>query len=684
MSALALGLDLGGTFTDVVMIDPSSGVMWTAKTPSTPGNPALGFFDGFDKALGLASRTGKDVAAVFHGSTVATNAILEDKGARTGMLVTAGFKYVLEIGRHQIPRKEHLYAWVKPKRPVPPRLIFEVPERVLLDGSVDQAIDEDACRQAVRRLRSLGVEAVAIVFLHSYANPAHERRAAEIVHEEFAQAEVSLSSEVLPIFREYERSMTTVLNAYVQPLVGRYVRELAGGLKTRSVAAPLFVMKSNGGVFGPAIAARQPVNMALSGPAAGAIGAGFVARSSGFLDAIIIDIGGTSADVSLIRGGAPQMTNDGEIGGFPLALPIVDIHTIGAGGGSVARVVTGGGIAVGPQSAGAAPGPACYGHGGTLPTVTDANLVLGRLPVRLLDGAMAIDPELAARAIHDHIAGPLGIDVVKAAQGILRIVDNNMVGALKVVSVEKGYDPRDFALVAFGGAGPAHAGSLARELGTRTIVIPPHPGLLCALGLLASDLAYDYARTFPQRAPEQVAARIESTFAQLEAQAVADLAREGIPAARQRLQRLADLRYHKQGFELTVPVPAGRFDPQAARAMVEAFHRLHQQLYTFADRNAGVELVTLRLRAVGVMDKIAPREIAAVAEGTPAQASAARSVWFDGHGFVETPVYRRADLRAGHRIDGPAIVDQLDTTTVILPADRAGVDRYGNIVITLA
>ena len=614
---------------------------------------------------------------------MATNAILEDKGARTGMLVTAGFKYVLEIGRHQIPRKEHLYAWVKPKRPVPPRLIFEVPERMLLDGSVDQAIDEDACRQAARRLRSLGVEAVAIVFLHSYANPAHERRAAEIIREEFAQAEVSLSSEVLPIFREYERSMTTVLNACVQPLVGRYVRELAGGLEARGVAAPLFVMKSNGGVFGPAIAARQPVNMALSGPAAGAIGASFVARSSGFLDAIIIDIGGTSADVSLIRGGAPQMTNDGEIGGFPLAMPIVDIHTIGAGGGSVARVVTGGGIAVGPQSAGAAPGPACYGQGGTLPTVTDANLVLGRLPVRLLDGAMAIDPELAARAIHDHIAGPLGIDVVKAAQGILRIVDNNMVGALKVVSVEKGYDPREFALVAFGGAGPAHAGSLARELGTRTIVIPPHPGLLCALGLLACDLAYDYARTFPQRAPEQVVARIESTFAQLEAQAVADLSREGFPAARQRVRRLADLRYHKQGFELTVPVPEGRFDPQAAHAMVEAFHRLHQQLYTFADRNAGVELVTLRLRAVGVMDKIAPREVAAVAERTPAQACATRSVWFDGCGFVETPVYRRADLRAGHRIDGPAIVDQLDTTTVILPADRASVDRYGNIVIAL-
>jgi len=683
MSRLALGLDVGGTFTDVVMIDSASGVMWTAKTPSTPDRPALGFFDGFDRALGLAARTGKDVAAVFHGSTVATNAILEGKGARTGMLVTAGFKYVLEIGRHQIPRKEHLYAWVKPKRPVPPRLILEVPERVLLDGSVDRAIDEDACRQAARRLRALGVEAVAIVFLHSYANPAHERRAAEIVAEEFPQAEVALSSEVLPIFREYERSMTTVLNACVQPLVGRYVRELEGGLQLRGVAAPLFVMKSNGGVFGPAVAARQPVNMALSGPAAGAIGASFVARCSGFPDAIIIDIGGTSADVSLIRGGAPQMTNDGEIDGFPLAMSIVDIHTIGAGGGSIARIVTGGGIAVGPQSAGAAPGPACYAQGGTLPTVTDANLVLGRLPARLLDGAMAIDAGLAARAIQDHIAGPLGIDVVTAAQGILRIVDNNMIGALKVVSVEKGYDPCNFVLVAFGGAGPAHAGSLARELGTRTIVIPQHPGLLCALGLLASDLTYDYARTFLQRSPHDDVERIESTFAELEAKAAADLVREGFAIDRQLLQRQADLRYHKQGFELTIPVPGGRFDARVAHGLAEGFHSLHERLYTFADRNARVELVTLRLRAVGVMEKIAPREIGAVADGTPAQGIAARSVWFSGLGFVETPVHRRADLRAGHRIIGPAIVDQLDTTTVILPADRADVDRYGNIVITL-
>lgn len=683
MRTVTLGLDVGGTFTDVVMIEPSTGALWTTKTPSTPGNPANGFFEGIDQALGIAQRSGRDVAAVFHGSTVATNAILEGKGARTGMLVTAGFKYVLEIGRHQIPRKEHLYAWVKPKRPVPPRLICEVPERVLLDGSVDRPLDENACREGAQRLKALGVEAVAIVFLHSYANTGHERRAAGIVNEVFPQAEVAISSDVLPVFREYERSMTTVLNACIQPLVGRYVGELARGLQARGIAAPLLVMKSNGGVFGPEVAARQPVNMALSGPAAGTIGASSVARSSGFPDAIIIDIGGTSADVSLIRAGVPQMTNEGEIGGFPLALPMVDIHTIGAGGGSIARVVTGGGIAVGPQSAGAAPGPACYGHGGMLPTVTDANLVLGRLPARLLDGAMVIDPELAARAIHDHIAKPLGIGVVEAAQGILRIIDNNMVGALKVVSVEKGYDPRDFALMAFGGAGPAHAGSLARELGTRTIIVPLHPGLLCALGLLASDLTYDYARTCLQRSPAYDVARIESIFAELEAQAAADLEREGVPPDRQRMQRLGDLRYHKQGFELTVPLPAAGFDERASHAVVDAFHQLHEQLYTFADRNAGVELVTLRLRAVGTMEKIATCEIGAAGAGTAARATDTRRVWFGKLGFVATPVYRRADLLAGHRIAGPAIVDQLDTTTVILPGDTANVDRYGNLVITL-
>lgn len=684
MNGVTLGLDIGGTFTDVVMADPASGRLWTAKTPSTPADPSEGFFTGIDKVLAGTRHTAADVGRVFHGSTVATNAILEGKGAKTGLITTSGFKYVLEIGRHEIPRKAHLYAWVKPKRPVPPRLIREVPERVLLDGSVHLALDEAACRDAALALRALDVQAIAIVFVHAYANPAHEQRAAEIVREVFPQAHVSVSSEVLPVFREYERAMTTVLNAYVQPLVSRYVDALASGLRSRGIRAPLFVMKSNGGVFGPRQASRQAVNMALSGPAAGAVGASYVAALAGFANAITIDIGGTSADVSLIRNGAAQLTTEGEVGDFPMALPIVDIHTIGAGGGSVARVVEGGGLAVGPESAGAAPGPACYGRGGERPTVTDANLVLGRIPPHLLGGEIPIDPELATRAIHDHVARPLGIDVLAAAEGIVRLIDSNMVGALKVVSIEKGYDPREFSLVAFGGAGPLHAGALAALLGTPSVIVPPHPGLLCALGLLASDVTYDYARTCLQRAPDYDVARMQALLRELEATAHEDFDREGVAPAQRHTTRLADLRYHRQGFELTVELPDAPLDAASVRAAIESFHAMHEQLYTFADRAAAVEFVTLRLRAVGSMPRIALAELAAVAADTPAPVAGERAVYFAHSGFVPTPIYRREALLAGHHIAGPAIIEQLDTTTVIFPGQAAQVDRHGNLIVRLA
>jgi N-methylhydantoinase A len=680
MTRYRLGLDIGGTFTDVIMADCESGRLWTAKTPSTPADPSQGFFAGVGKVLKLTEARPSEVTAVFHGSTVATNAILEGKGARTGMIVTAGFKYVLEIGRHDIPRKENLYAWVKPKRPVPPRLIMEVSERVHLDGSVETALDEATCREAARRLKALGVEAVAVVFLYAYANPAHERRVGEILAEEFSEAQVALSSEVLPVFREYERSMTTVLNAYVQPLVGRYVGRLRQGLDERGIAAPLLIMKSNGGVFGPEQVGRQAVGMALSGPAAGAIGASFVAQGAGFPNAITIDIGGTSADVSLIREGRPQTTTEGEVGPFPMAMPIVDIHTIGAGGGSIARATEQGALVVGPESAGAAPGPACYGTGGTRPTVTDANLLLGRIPPHLLGGEIAIDPERARRAVVEYVAKPLGLDPLAAADGILRVVNANMVGALKVVSIEKGYDPRQFALIAFGGAGPLHAGELAQLLGTPTVVVPRHPGILCALGLLATDLQYDYARTSVQRASDYDLAAMEALWTTLQEEAEADLAREGVAPGRRRFFRQADLRYAKQGSELTLDAPP-RVDGAGAAELVESFHRLHEQLFTFADRAAPVEIVNLRLRAIGLMDKIALPELPAVADGTPAPPATSRRVHFREEGWVPAPVYRRDELKAGHRIDGPAIVGQLDTTTVVFPGQRARVDRYGNLII---
>lgn len=693
-----LALDVGGTFTDVLLT--GGGRLRTAKVSSVPEDPSRGFFHGIDRVLeraaaepgGAGGTNGADgagatdaIEVLLHGSTVATNAILEGRGARTGLLVTDGFKYVLEIGRAEIPRRANLYSWVKPKRPVPPRLIAEVPERVLPDGSVERALDEERCRAAARALGDAGVEAVAVVFLHAWANSAHERRAAEIVREVLPHAAVSLSSEVLPVFREYERSMATVLNARVQPLVGRYVGRIEEGLGERRMSAPFFVMKSNGGVFSPREAVREPVHMALSGPAAGVCGAAFVGAAAGWRDAITIDMGGTSADVCLVRGGVPGITKDGEVGPFPLPIPMVDIHTIGAGGGSIASATPEGSLMVGPRSAGADPGPACYGKGGEEPTVTDANLWLGRIPPHLLDGEIALDPARAETALRERVARPLGIGVDEAARGVLAIVNNNMVGALKVVSVERGLDPRAFTLCAFGGAGPVHGADLARLLGAPRLLVPRHPGILCALGLLATDLRYDFVRTRVQRPPDYDVAGAARAMEELEREAHGRLASEGVDEARRSLRRGADLRYAGQGVEITVDFPDGPVDAGAVAALVEGFHALHERLYTFADRDAPVEIVNFRVAATGRME---PLELPVVEEapapGAPAPAAGQRPADLDGGGKASVSTYRREALLAGHVVPGPAIVDQLDSTTLIGPGQEARVDAHGNLVLTEA
>ena len=682
MPTYALALDVGGTFTDVMLMQHASGQIWTAKTPSTPHDASEGFFNGINKMLQQAGVDVAEVAYVFHGSTVATNAILEGKGATIGMITTAGFQSVLEIGRHDVPRQANLYAWIKPQRPVPPRRILEVKERIWLDGTVEIPLDQDGCRAVSQDLQDMGVEAVAIVFLHAYANPVHEQEAARIVQEVCPQLPISLSSTVLPVFREYERAMATVLNASLQPLVSRYIGRLESGLQERGVRSPLFIMQSNGGIFGPQTAAQQPVHLALSGPAAGAIGASAVGRLAGYPSAICIDMGGTSADVCLIQDGTPAVTHEGEIGSFPLHVPMTDIHTIGAGGGSIASVTAQGGLTVGPQSAGAMPGPACYDQGGTAPTVTDANLLLGRIPPHLLDGEVPLNPNRARQAITEHIATPLGLDPYEAAAGILQIVNNNMVGALRVVSVEKGYDPRDFALIAFGGAGPLHAGPLAELLGTPTVLIPPHPGILSALGLLSTDLKHDAMRTFLQRGPVYDTQAMEAVYQTLHDEAETFLTVEGILASRQSFQRLADLRYAKQGFELTVEFPGTAVSEDAVQQVIAAFHQRHEQLYTYAAPDTPVEIVNLRLHAVGQMDRPSLAPIEAAAPGSQPETHQSRPVYFTGPSFVDTPIFARQTLRAGHMLNGPAIVEQLDTTTVVYPGYEVVVDAYGNLLMT--
>jgi N-methylhydantoinase A len=675
-TAYAIALDVGGTFTDVALVHETSGRLWITKTPTTPHDPSTGFIVGIEKALRLAGVGAASLRHVLHGTTTATNAILEGKGAAAGLLTTAGFHDVLEIGRHDIPRRANMFAWVKPARPVSPELILEIGGRVTVDGAELEPLDEDAVRAAARRLRRAGVDSIAICFLHSYANPAHERRARALLLEEHPGAAVSLSSEVLPVFREFERSMGTVLNAYVQPLVGRYVARLVGELRPRGIRAPLSIMKSNGGVIGADVVRTQAIHTALSGPAAGVIGARRIGAAAGFDDLISVDVGGTSADVCLIRGGEAEVTVEGRVGAWPLHVPMIDIHTIGAGGGSIARVTEDGTLTVGPESAGAQPGPVCYGAGGEEPTVTDAHLVLGRVPPHLLGGEIALDVERARRAIEERVARPLGLPLAAAAQGILDIVNNNMVGALRLVSVERGYDPRDFVLVPFGGAGPLHGADLAALLGMRTVVVPRHPGVLSTFGLLGTEVRNDYARTSLQKPPDHDLAAVASVYADLESQAQAWLAAEGVAPSARRLTRLADLRYRHQGFELTVPWPERDL---AVDALVARFHARHRQLYTYALADAPVEIVTLRVAAAGRVRRFTPPPLPR--RGAAPARHPRRRVHFAGVGWRACPCLDRERLGVGAVVTGPAIVEQLDTTTVVPPGHRARVDRVGNLVI---
>ena len=680
-----LAIDVGGTFTDITYADAETGATWVAKTPSTPADLSHGFMTAVRKVLGQAGRTAPDVLRVFHGTTTATNAILEGKTPPTALVTTAGFKYVLEIGRHDIPRHGNLYGWSKPARPIPPDRVLEVTERLDADGSVLTPLDEDEARRVARRLAQGGVPAVAVVFLHAYANPAHERRMAAILAEEYPGVLVSLSSEVLPQFREFERSMATALNAAVMPPVSRYVGLLRQALDAEGVRAPLLIMKSDGGVTSAATCVRQPVQTVLSGPAAGVVGAVSVARAAGHRDIISIDVGGTSADICLVRDGRPEVTKDGMVGPFPLKLPMVDIHTIGAGGGSIAAVRAGGRLTVGPRSAGAEPGPVCYARGGSEPTVTDAHLVLGRIPPALLGGEIPLDVDAARAAIETRVGAPLGLGAEEAAAGIVEIIDNSMARAIRTVSIGRGHDPRRFALVAFGGAGPLHACRLAELLDIPTVVIPPRPGVLSTWGLLDTDIRATFVRTIgpgERRATDGATApRLESAWRELEAQARAWLAGEEVPAERQRFERAADLRYEHQSFELTCPAGAGPVTAAALAELVATFHAEHRRLYTYDLPRAPIELVNLRVTAIGALPRRAGADLRAAGATLDDARTGERRVYFRGAGWLATLRYARARLAPGMIIAGPAVIEQDDATPLVAPGFRARVDAAGDLIL---
>src|SRR5579883_600729 len=664
-SSLAIAVDIGGTFTDIALHDRASGRIWRAKTPSVPSDPSQAFLTGIRLALEDAGKAAPALARVLHGTTVATNMILEGKGAKAALVTTAGFRHVLTIGRQDIPRRANYLAWVKPARPVPASRVLEVKERIGSGGVVIEPLDEASVLAAADACRALKVEAIAVCLLHSFANPAHERRVAEILRQNLPGVAVTASSDVLPVVREYERSLATVLNAIVMPGVSTYVSRLEDRLAGEKVAAPLLLMQSNGGVAGGSAIRRAPALTALSGPAAGVVGARDVAAACGIKDIITVDIGGTSADICLLKNGRIELTQSGHVGEWPLPLPMVDMVTIGAGGGSIASVEAGT-LTVGPQSAGADPGPAAYGRGGERATVTDAHVVLGHLPAKLLGGRMALDLDAAAKVIDREVAEPSKLDRAAAARGVLSILDHNMVGAVRIVSVERGHDPRDFTLVAFGGAGPLHGCSLAALLGITRVLIPPAPGVLCADGLLAADLKAEFSRTLPKSGPPNLD-EARAIYADLERQAGAWLDTETVAPADRRLNRVALLRYHGQGGEVAVEWTNG---------IAAAFEAAHKALYGFT-LDAPIELVTLRVEATGRMPE-PPRPT--LVKGTGARMRDQFPVHFET-GVAQVPLYERASLGAGDFIAGPAIVSQLDATTLVLPGWSGTVHPSGAMLL---
>ena len=683
MAGCVVAIDVGGTFTDIALADLETGQLWTTKTPTTPHDQSQGFAAGVAKVLQQAGKPPGDVVATLHGSTVATNMIIERKGSPLALLTTAGCRYVLHIGRHDVPKSAHMYLWVKPPRLVTPEHIYEIPERLTHTGAVHEPLDEAACIALLQHLREQRFPVIAISLLHAYANPIHEQRLKALCEHYLPDTPLSVSSEVLPQFREYERTMATVLNAYVLPHVGSYYGRLERRMHDMHVQAPLLIMKSNGGMASATAAAAQPVLTVLSGPAAAVVGAMAVARQAGFTRCISIDVGGTSADVCLAEEDKPTLTTEGEIADLPLPFPMIDVHSLGAGGGSIARLTASGSLQVGPESAGADPGPVCYDHGGREPTITDANLVLGRLGADLLGGELRLHRDKAHEAIAARIASPLHLSVEAAAHGILEILHNTMAGAIRAISIERGYDPRDFVLLACGGAGPLHAGRLAELLEMPMVLIPRYSGVLSTLGLLHSDIKNDYVRTMMQRHNAFDLAALNLAFGDLVEQARAWLSAEGIAPAAQRLECFADLRYANQGYELTVPVPDGLCTATTLAQTLAAFHQEHQRLYTYNAPELPVELVNLRVSASGPARPLRLPPLPP-ANSTSLPAPAIRAVYFPtAGGFVECPVYDYAALPPGAHMTGPAIITQDLSTVVVQPQHQVHLDSYGNIIMVI-
>jgi N-methylhydantoinase A len=677
--AFRLGIDSGGTFTDVVLFDEETGKLKITKTPSTPQNPSIGVFNGLQKIVDQENLDSHDISSLIHGTTVATNALLEYKGVKAALVLTRGFKDILSIVRQDRP-KLYDYFVQRPDPLVPRHMRFEVEERTLYSGDIMVELNESEVLEIIRRLKAEEVKAIAVCLLHSYANPNHELRIKQLFNDNYPEATVSISSDILPEIREYERMSTTTINAYVMPIIERYLADLKSRIKDAGLSVDLNVMQSNGGIMTASSAGQKSVATILSGPAGGVIGSQWIAQLAGVEDLITLDMGGTSADICLINKGQFLTTKESEIGGHAIKIPMIDISAIGAGGGSIAWIDPGGLLRVGPQSAGAVPGPACYNKGGEEPTVTDANLVLGRLnPDFYVGGEMSLDIDLAKKAIRK-IAEPLGYGIEEAAEGIIKVVNANMIRGIRRVSVECGHDPRMFSLFCFGGGGPAHGMELAEELNIPQVVIPISPGVNSAVGLLKADFRYDYSKTYLKVISETDLDEINDIYQVLEEQALGQMLNESVERDKIVFHRTADVRYYGQGYEVEVPVANGQLTDSQIDDVKNEFNSIHTQLYGYAQPEEELEIVYLRLAAIGQVPKPEFYKAAIEDKDSSPAFKENRKVYING-AFVETAIYDRSLLKPNNRVMGPAIIEQFDSTSLIKPGQAVKVDEYLNLIV---
>ncbi len=675
-----LGIDVGGTFTDLLLFNNKTGEMKLEKTPSTPADQSIGILEGIKKIVERNGLDANDIDLILHGTTVATNAVLEGKGALVGLITTRGFEQILHVARSQTPGP--LAGWIimqKPDPLAPLYLTRGVTCRTTAKGIETSPIDEAEIRGHIKDLHDAGIEALTVSLINSFASNVHERKIRDIAAEMFPDLPVTISTDILPEFREYERCLTTVMNSYVRPKMANYLKGIQEKLADAKIDTTVNIVRSDGGVMSIEAAKKSPVNTLLSGPSGGAVAAAYVGELAGFDKVLGFDMGGTSTDVCVTMGGQPNLVRETRVGYYPVKASSVDVRTVGAGGGSIAHVPMTGALRVGPQSAGADPGPAAYQKGGEEPTVTDANVVLGHLPPRLLGGEMSLDIEASRHAVKK-IADALGLSIEAAAQGILDIVNENMFGALRLVSVQRGLDPRDFALVAFGGAGPLHGNSLSKLCGSYPCISPPTPGVLSALGFLHSDIRNEFSQTMIRELEKIDNQEFGQIFEVLGKEATEWLDGEEIAKESQKLNFQVDVRYYRQGFEFPITVTPDQFGTEEGKQkFISDFKELHEKNYGF-NIESPIEIVNLRCIGVGTVRKVELPKYESGHEDASSAKYEDHTAWFDGK-QLSTPIYDRENLRAGHKIDGPAIITQKDSTTVILPDHFGKVDGYLNILI---